>query len=170
MSNVSSTVMFLPEAKVQRRQQVAECSTAMEHPLSQVTTTTPPPLGVCECVCACACVFMRVCQSLTLITRIVPLVSAVTVIVIAAVFGSSANRSVMSSRAAAGTDRLFRNGHQRVFNMTQWCVKKIKKPNTNVIAVFDVLFLLFAMKVHLWGKRWRRAKHFQKRQNNGYAV
>lgn len=32
--------------RVRRRQQVAECNTAMEHPLSQVTTTK-----ICVCVC-----------------------------------------------------------------------------------------------------------------------
>lgn len=51
---------------------------------------------------ACVCV----CQSWSLITRIVPLVSAMTVIVIAAAFGCRANRSVMSS----GCDRLVRDG------------------------------------------------------------
>lgn len=62
------------------------------------------------CVCVCVCVSMRVCEKLTLITGIVPLVLATTAIVIAAAFGCSGNRSVMSSRADCGTDRLFRNG------------------------------------------------------------
>lgn len=103
MLNVSGTVMFLPEGKVQRWQQVAECSTVMER----------------VCVCVCLAVSVRVCKRLTLITQIVPLVFAMTVIVIAAAFGSSANRSVMSSQAAAEAICLFRNGHQKVLKMTQ---------------------------------------------------
>lgn len=130
--------MSLAEAKVGRRQQVAECNTAMEHPLSQVTTTkfvcvrTRAPV----CVCARVCFRMSASRSLTLITRIVPLVSAMTVIVIAAAFCSSANRSVMSSRAAAETTRLFRNGHQKVFNTTQPRVSQTER----VIAMAVVMF------------------------------
>lgn len=63
-------------------------------------------------VCPSICVSMRGCQSPTLITMSLPLVSPMTVIVIAAEFGSGANRSVMASRASGGTDGLFRNGHQ----------------------------------------------------------
>lgn len=42
--------MSLAEATRRRRQQVAECNTAMEHPLSQVTTTK----NVCADARACA--------------------------------------------------------------------------------------------------------------------
>ena len=74
-----------------------------------------------------------------------PLVSAMTVIVIAAAFGSRANRSVMSSRAAVGTDRLFRNGHQPALNTPQQCgFFFLMKTKSN--CSFDVLFYLSTMK------------------------
>lgn len=72
-----------------------------------------------------------------------PLVSAMTVIVIAAAFGSSADRSVMSSRAAAGTDRLFRNGHRQAFNTTQECVFK-KKKKVNAVLMFSFFLLVMS--------------------------
>lgn len=65
----------------------------MERPLSQVLLPT---------VCVCICISMRVCENLTLITRIVPLVLAMTAIVIAATFGCDGNRSVMSSGQTVG--------------------------------------------------------------------
>ena len=56
-----------------------------------------------------------------------PFVFAMTVIVIAATFGFSANRSVISSQAATETHGLFRNRHQRVLNKINQCSYKTKK-------------------------------------------
>ena len=44
MADVTDAVTILAEEQLQRRQQVAECSTAMKDPLSQVNY-------LCVCVC-----------------------------------------------------------------------------------------------------------------------
>lgn len=54
--------MSLAEAKVRRRQQVAECNTAMEHPLSQVTTTKFVCVRAPACVCVCVRLLSHECQ------------------------------------------------------------------------------------------------------------
>lgn len=113
---------------------------------------------VCACVCVYVCISMRVCQRLTLITRIVPLVFAMTVIVIAAAFGSSANRSVMSSQATTEADRFFRNGHHKVFSMTQRWVEK-ETHNCSLMFSFSYLRWKFICE-----EKVKEAKGFQRSQ------
>lgn len=56
--------MSLAEATRRRRQQVAECNTAMEHPLSQVTTIKNLSADGRVCVCAHVGLSARICVPL----------------------------------------------------------------------------------------------------------
>lgn len=134
--------MSLAEATRRRRQQVAECNTAMEHPV----TTTKNCVRTRVCVCArshvrpsvCMCAPSHECQPKpgsnhqdcgTCVCRDSDRNCS-------SIFCPGANRSLMSSRAAAETTCLFRNGHQKVFNATRPWVLQAERVIVMAISVF----------------------------------
>lgn len=157
MSNVSDTLMILAVAKVKWRQQVAECSTAMEHPLSQVTTTV--------CVCVSVRVRLHFHESEP---------------------KPDSNHQDCATCVCHDSDSNCSSIFAPVLIEVWWAVRRLLKPlassemdiRCSLMRLssrfrgkkgknncsFDVLFSSFAIEVHLWGKLEEGFPRYNNRQ------